>query len=128
MNLVEEKYKGLILTDFKRWPLQLIKHIPNISNVAPSPTGPTGGVLCSFPLLGPKFRLRVPNKCSYSKVCNLLRTLCAKSQIPVKETYIFRCFGRNIRDMVTPIHVLCDSYAKIFRGLNIYSKVCWCSV
>ena len=29
-------------------------------------------------------------------------------------------FGRNIRDMLTLIHVLCDCYAKVFCGLNVF--------
>ena len=34
-----------------------------------------------------------------------------------------KCFGRMIRDMLTPIHVLCDCHTKIFRGLNVFQSL-----
>ena len=38
------------------------------------------------------------------------------------------CFRRDIRDMLTPIHVLCDCYTKIFRGLNVFQSLLMQSV
>ena len=34
----------------------------------------------------------------------------------------------EISDMLTPIHVLCDCYTKIFRGLNVFQSLLMQSV
>ena len=58
----------------------------------------------------------------YFFVCNILSTPRCESQVPAKKTKNLCCFGWNIRDRLTPIHVLCNCYAKIFCGLNVFQS------
>ena len=43
-----------------------------------------------------------------------LRSPRCKSQIPAKETKCLSCFGRNYENVLTPIHIIRDGYAKVF--------------
>ena len=136
MNLVEEKQRGLIPPGLQSWPLQLIEHFSNTTSVAPPPAGPAGcRPLYLLHLLNLSFTVRAPNggcilqfRAYQSFVCNLLSTPRCESQVPSKETLSLSCFRRDIRDMLTPIHVLCDCYTKIFRGLNVFQSLLMQSV
>ena len=134
MNLVEEKQRGLIPPGLQSWPLQLIEHFSNTTSVAPPPAGPAGcRPLCLLHLLNLGFTIRAPNggcifqfRAYQSFVCNLLSTPRCESQVPSKES--LSCLRRDIRDMMTPIHVLCDCYTKIFCGLNVFQGLLMQSV
>ena len=136
MNLVEEKQRGLIPPGLQSWPLQPIKHFSNTTSVAPPPAGPAGCCpLYLLHLLNLSFTIRAPNggcilqlRAYQSFVCNLRSTPRCESQVPSKETQSLSCFRRDIRDMLTPIHVLCDCYTQIFRGLNVFQSLLMQSV
>ena len=132
MNLVEEKQKGLIPQGLQSWPLQLIEHLINTASVTPPPAG-SGGChpMYLLHLLNLSFTIWVPNRCCIlqfrlyqSFVCNLLSTPRWESQVPAKETESASCFRQNIRDMLTPIHVLCDCDIKIFCRLKVSDAEC----
>ena len=135
MNLVEEKQRGLIPPGLQSWPLQLIEYLANTIVLRHLLQVQRAAVLCTFSTCWIwVFTIRAPNGCCIlqfkayqSFVCNLLSTPRCESQVPSKETKSLSCFGRNIRDMLTTVHVLCDCYTKIFRGLKVI-KVCWCRV
>ena len=54
--------------------------------------------------------------------------LGAKAKFLRRKPKSLSCFRRDIRDMLTPIHVLCDCYTKIFRGLNVFQSLLMQSV
>ena len=58
-----------------------------------------------------------------SFICNFLCIPRRKSQIPAKETKCLSCFGRDFRDMLTPIHVICNGDTKVFCRLNIFQSL-----
>ena len=64
-----------------------------------------------------RFRELWPNQ---SFVCNFLCTPRCKSQVPAKETKCLSCFGKNFWNVLTPIHIIRDSYTKIFCRLNVF--------
>ena len=128
MNLVKEKQRGLIPPGFQSWPLHFIEHLTNTTSVGPPPAGPADcRPLYVLHLIYLSFTIWSPNRCCilqfrvYKRfVCNHLSTPRCKSQVSAKETLSLSCFVRNIRDMLTPIHILCDCYAKIVCRLNIF--------
>ena len=127
MNLVEEKQRGLIPSGLQSWPIQLIEYLTNTTSVVPPLAGPAGcRHLYHLHLLNLSFTMWVPNRCCILKF-RAHKVLYATSLIllGLKCKFMHRkpclsCFGGNIRDMLTPNHVLCDCYAKIFCGLNVF--------
>ena len=110
------------------YPTQLIEHLTNTTSVAPPPASPAGcRPLYLLDLLYLSFIIWTPSRCcilqfraNKSFACNLLSTPSCESQVPAKETQSLSCFGRNIRYTLIRIHVLCDCYAKILCGLNVF--------
>ena len=128
MYLMKEKQEGPIPMGLKRWPLKLVKHLANTTCVWPSPAGSAGCCSLNFLyLVNLKFRVRAPNGCcilefrpNQSFVCNLLCTLRCKSQVHAKKTKCLSCLGRHFWNVLTPIHIIRDSYTKVFCWLNVF--------
>ena len=123
MNLVKEKQRGPIPPGHQSWPLQFIEHLTNTTSVVSPPAGPADcSPLYLLHLLYLIFTIWATNRCCIlqfrayqSFVCNLLiSTPRCESQVLAKETYSLSCFGRNIRDMLTPINVLCIVMPRYF--------------
>ena len=124
MNLVEEKQGGLISLGLQSWPLQLIEHLANTTSVAPPPAGPVGCCpLYLLHLLNLSFTIWAPNRCWILQF-RVYQSLYAPSSCKGNlKSNGLSCFGRSIRVMLTPIHVLCDCYTKIFCGRNVFQSL-----
>ena len=101
---VEEKYRGLIPPCLKSWPLQLIEHLAS-RHLLYGPSGPLSTVLS--PLVESEFQnIWVPNRCCKVWYATSLDLLGVKAKfLQRKPKVLYSCFGQNIRNTLTPIHV-----------------------
>ena len=109
---------------------RLVQHVAKVSCIPPWPAGsPSSCPLHLLYLLNLKFVTGIPNRSCILKlgvnqcsVCNFLSMPRCQGQIAPK-THCLSCLTRNFRNMLTPIQIVCDSYSKIFGGLNLVQSL-----